>query len=501
MKLKDEFEKLPKSEIYYMYCAIVYNPKDYENITRTKMLEEIIEEESKEKYIYYMVTERELKFLMAIQNGDVKINELEKYSWEMKELNNKCIFSLISFDIFDEQKENVKKAINLYTKNKDLKRNNDTFFSILIGIVRTEGSMLTATLKEAITGIFQVENNFNSLLANPLVHYYCDFDYKYIRSFDDEKEEIYYRKYYDLLDELDSARKEFGMAGAIPFNLDEYKEMFYNGFPVSKPSVKKMFEKLNMNKYDITTYYIEEARVLNSRFLVDAFNQNNEIRKIIYDALDDTPCAAMNGFTPNEREKELKKEEKLNTKFARIKQHGANLSTQDSELFYKLYFALLEYTNNKYHLEPKLKKIYNQKFINAELLVSINDYLFENKKIISDFIKDNPYNFTKQELSIVKGFEHSIICNNYMIVGFEKEYTKIFDGRSKIYMVKGIRDNLDNVIGDYKLPVIIDTTLLMYKDNIVFNSFLSRSELIFGNDVREQIAKEVAKAEKFFHID
>ena len=44
MKLNDEYVKLHKNMLYETYLKIVYNSKDYDNITRSKMIEEIIKE-------------------------------------------------------------------------------------------------------------------------------------------------------------------------------------------------------------------------------------------------------------------------------------------------------------------------------------------------------------------------------------------------------------------------------------------------------------------------
>ena len=42
MKIKDEFKRLPKDLVYDIYITLVYNVKEYDKITRTKMLDERI---------------------------------------------------------------------------------------------------------------------------------------------------------------------------------------------------------------------------------------------------------------------------------------------------------------------------------------------------------------------------------------------------------------------------------------------------------------------------
>ena len=72
MKLKDEFIKLPKEMVYDMYLSIVYDCKDYDNITRGKMLDAIIQEYQQENYLYFICTKKELAFLNYIQNNKLK---------------------------------------------------------------------------------------------------------------------------------------------------------------------------------------------------------------------------------------------------------------------------------------------------------------------------------------------------------------------------------------------------------------------------------------------
>ena len=50
-----------------------------------------------------------------------------------------------------------------------------------------------------------------------------------------------------------------------------------------------------------------------------------------------------------------------------------------------------------------------------------------SKEDADEFIKENPYNFKKHVKS-----------NFLMIVGFDKDYTKILAEDGKLYMVKGL---------------------------------------------------------------
>ena len=42
-----------------------------------------------------------------------------------------------------------------------------------------------------------------------------------------------------------------------------------------------------------------------------------------------------------------------------------------------------------------------------------------------EFIKEKPYNFNEEEINVTKDFKRHVKSNFLMIVGFDKDYTKI----------------------------------------------------------------------------
>ena len=49
------------------------------------------------------------------------------------------------------------------------------------------------------------------------------------------------------------------------------------------------------------------------------------------------------------------------------------------------------------------------------------------------------------------------------------EYAKFLSEEGKIYMVKGLNCNLDKVLDTTKVPYMINTHLLMFENNIIYN--------------------------------
>lgn len=499
MKLKEQFKTFPKEKLYETYLRIVYNPKKYDNITRSKMLEEIIKECSQEKFLYLVCTKRELDFLIYANSNKISNDDMKKYEWEIKTLNEKCIFSSINLEVFEEQKQNVKNALEEYIQNN--KNGFEDFIIFMISQVKSKAIMLTKSLLNMIESLSNVDQRgVDAIFASPLFHFYCEFSYKYFEFSDSEEELVSYRDYHDILDELEEARKKYGRGGSIPFDMRDVFDSFYYDFPIRNKKVKRMFDEINKrDDKDFLFHVIDVARVLNNRVAFESIFDKKLI-KIVNEALDEIPCAAMNGFTPNQYDLEVEEEIDLNRNFTSVPQNNAHLCKNAADHYYKLYFALLDYVNQKYKIHPEIKKIYKQEGLDVSKLSDIDDYLWDHKQIINDFIKDNVYKFTNEELSEISEFKNAVTCDYFIVVGFDREYTKILSDDGKLYMVKGIRTDLDKIMDPKEIPKIIGTTLLMFDGYIIFKSFFRNADIVLGNDIKKDAINRMKTAIVHYHL-
>lgn len=502
MKLKDEFKSLPKDIAYDIYLSLVYSPKDYDKITKVKMLDEIIRQYDNNSYLYDICTEKELKFLKYIKNKKVNADDIQKYDWEINELNKKCIFSNITYDVYEEQINNVKSSLEYYKDHPSQKKVFDKITIFIVSLVKINAEMHTKVLMGIVQNIFGLTaSDADKILGHPLIHFYCAFYDRYFELSGREEETIFYRDCYDALDELFELRKEYLVSGSKKIDIRDNYDVFYYGFPIRNKKVKKMYEevqKLPMKNYIFNM--VEEARILNDREFLEKLIADPKLLKIINDAIDEMPCAIMNGFTPNEYKKQIEIKKDLDEKFTIISQDNAHLSRKDADEFYKLYFALLDYANKKYQINPKIKKIYKQETLDVYQLQPIDTYLWNNKDIIDEFIALNPRHFSKKELEDTKEFKNSLTSDKLIIVGYTKEYTEILSEDGKLYMIKGIRANIDRIINPQAIPTVIKTTLLMFKGNIIFNGFFTSTKIKVDNETKQIILNKYNNSIRYYHL-
>ena len=67
-------------------------------------------------------------------------------------------------------------------------------------------------------------------------------------------------------------------------------------------------------------------------------------------------------------------------------------------------------------------------------------------------------------------------------------------------MVKGINDNLDNVISYKDLPFITTTTIIPFKGYLIYDSILNSYNVNMGVSFNEIIERNYDKLMKYYHL-
>lgn len=494
MKLVEARVKLPKELVYDTYIRIVYDYRDYDEISRKEMLKEIIDIYHEENFMYHICTKRELEFISKFYKQKPNLNDLKKYSWEITELDKKYIFNAETFSFYEEYDDIIPSIIDYYKKNN---KENFPLSMFIVSLVRIYGEIIVKVVKSLSNQIYNIDvNKFDNYLGNPLIHFYCNFDNNEL-SFGKE-ETIFYRDYEDDIYDLREQRKILGVAGTIQIDRQLFEDFYYYGVNYSNPIVKKMYDKVMINElYHHNLFMVERCRILGIPYLLKNIDPNSDL---IEEALQEMPCAAMNGVTPKEREKILLEEETLKQKFTCIPQNNAHVHRDIAKKFYYYFFALLEYTNNKYKINDKVKKIYKQENLDPYKLSSIQDYLWKHKEIIDDFIKINPYKFDENDFYYINQFKTTLSDNNYVFIGTEREYAKFLSKDNKIYMVKGLNSDIDEVLDLSKVPYMVNTYLLEFENYIIYTGMISNYEISFGNEFKVDILKNINNSIKYYHF-
>ncbi|MDD2469970.1 MAG: SEC-C metal-binding domain-containing protein [Bacilli bacterium] len=349
----------------------------------------------------------------------------------------------------------------------------------------------------------------------------------YIKKVLKDTKELYIKKDYIIHENLNKLNnKEFDefleICDSKPFyEFDDAKEFmksldiyYYRNEKAYKEFFEFCLNKIKDNKKtsDIINELILKIKTkVDSNFMnpleyTEEYFKESEIQKFIdkySEFYNNTPMWINNGYSPKELSEIMLPEEKKNVPIIskqnkigrnelcpcgsgkkykkcclnkveirkRIKQENAHLSEKDRDLFYKLYFGLLTYVNNKYKINKEIQSLIGAIGINPNEIQEIREKLWNNKKVITEYIEKNPHKLNQAEMEILKGFKKAIY-GDFVMAKHEKDYTILY-GEEKHYGIIGITGNIDEIMPNTKLPIFIKTAILPFKGKIIYDSMFS----------------------------
>jgi len=161
------------------------------------------------------------------------------------------------------------------------------------------------------------------------------------------------------------------------------------------------------------------------------------------------------------------------------------LSQEDASLFFKLMPALQTFANQRLNLIKGLKDLEGYKIISNEERVELRNAVYETPEIIDDFVRENPFSFSKDELDIVSGWKNSI-ADSFFIAQLTKKHA-IFIHNEDVYAVLALAQPLQDILWGAPLPVYVKTVLLPFKGKIIYDGLLQGHNISFGPGISTSV--------------
>jgi hypothetical protein len=177
------------------------------------------------------------------------------------------------------------------------------------------------------------------------------------------------------------------------------------------------------------------------------------------------------------------------------------LLEDEAQIFYKLWLSLLDYTNKKYKICPKLKELKNSKSINPQDLSPIKNKLWENKNLIDEYLNMNGHLHSKDEVEIINGWKRNI-AGKFIILKHLKNYTVFMaiEDDIKLYGVIGISNPIEIMFSSSALPVCVNGVLIPFKGKIIYDSILYTHNISFGSGAKKGFNEDYRKAKVKYGI-
>lgn len=170
------------------------------------------------------------------------------------------------------------------------------------------------------------------------------------------------------------------------------------------------------------------------------------------------------------------------------------LSEQDGKLFFKLMGALQFFANRKLKIFSEIQEYNDYAALEHNQKIKIRNAIFDDVKIIDVFVKENPDDFTKEELNIVLSWKN-FIKGNFFIERILKKHN-IFIQDEKVYAVLALLQGIEELNYYYSLPLYVETVLLPFKGEIVYDGFLSMSSMSFGGNFTRSLKETYMRAKQ-----
>ena len=163
------------------------------------------------------------------------------------------------------------------------------------------------------------------------------------------------------------------------------------------------------------------------------------------------------------------------------------LPPQETERFYRIWFALLRFTNEQRHLVPKLPAQPGKASLSPSVTNTIRQAVWADDPLRERFIAENPASLSQADLEIVATWRYRI-AGDFFVLRHLKKYTIFLKQGTpdRAYGVLGLVSPLEDIVGPY-LPVYIQTVLLPFRDHIIYDGLLAMDNMIFGSGIRRSL--------------
>lgn len=141
------------------------------------------------------------------------------------------------------------------------------------------------------------------------------------------------------------------------------------------------------------------------------------------------------------------------------------LPPEDAALFLRLTWELQFFVNRRRHILPAVNSVREYERLSTEQKLKVRNALYDHATLIDDFVAENPAGLPADDLAIVRSWKR-FVRGDFFIERFLKKGAFLIGGDQKpvVYVVAGINDSLEDMLGPYlTLPIYVHAVLLPFK--------------------------------------
>ncbi len=172
------------------------------------------------------------------------------------------------------------------------------------------------------------------------------------------------------------------------------------------------------------------------------------------------------------------------------------LSPQQTERFYRIWFALLHHIHTERQLAPNFPDTPGIASISPADAQLLRNTLWADDSLRETFIAKNPAGLPPADLAVVASWQYRV-SGNFFVMRYLKKYT-VFLSTSEpahAYGVLGLVSPLEDVVGPFP-PIYVQAVLLPFEDHIIYDSLLMPYPVTFGSGIRGDLNETYRNAQE-----
>ncbi|MEW6211625.1 MAG: hypothetical protein AB1631_24885, partial [Acidobacteriota bacterium] len=163
------------------------------------------------------------------------------------------------------------------------------------------------------------------------------------------------------------------------------------------------------------------------------------------------------------------------------------LSSEETQRFYRIWWALLRFVNRERRLFSDLPENPQVGSLPWQQSVDLREALWKDPSLLQSFVEENPYALPQSDVDLVSSWQHRLE-GKYFVLRHLKKYTVFLnpDDPPRAYGVLGLVSPIEEIIGP-ETPLMVEAVLLPFEDKIIYDGMLAPYSISFGRGISDDL--------------
>jgi hypothetical protein len=163
------------------------------------------------------------------------------------------------------------------------------------------------------------------------------------------------------------------------------------------------------------------------------------------------------------------------------------LQPQETDRFYRIWFAMLSYANRRLKLVRDLPESPRAGSIDVQDAFKVATAVWADDALRHSFIEENPTGLPPEDLALARSWDRRV-AGDFYIFRYLKKYTVLIGSGdpAPVYGVLGLVSPIEDVVPN-PLPTLVRMTLLPFEGRITYDGLLAPYSVYFGSGIRSNL--------------